>query len=113
MNKLMVGDQVIVRKGKAANKIGVIQEINWKNDTVIVKDVNLMTKHKRPSGQQDPGGIHKVEAPIRICNVGILSPKTNKAARVGIKVMEDGRKVRFLKQCGTILETKKSSKKQA
>lgn len=110
MNKLMIGDEVIVKKGKAKDKVGIIQDINWNNETVIVKDVNLSTRLRKPSEKNKEGGMIKVESPIRICNVGVLSPKTKKAARVGIKTLDNGKKVRFLKQCGTVLEPKKSAK---
>lgn len=110
MNKLMIGDEVVVRSGKSRGKVGEVLDINWKRSLVVVKNVNLVKKHKKVEQGSGQSGINEVEAPLKISKVGIRSPKTLKASRVGIKLNDAGKKVRYLKQCGTILEIKKIQK---
>lgn len=112
MNKLKTGDTVVViagkdkfSKDKKGNKVqttGKILKINKKDDTVIVEGVNKVKKHTKPQGNEK-GGIFEKEAPLHISNVMLLDPKTKKPTRVGIKVLEDGKKVRYAKKSGEVL----------
>ncbi|MBV8662049.1 MAG: 50S ribosomal protein L24, partial [Hyphomicrobiales bacterium] len=70
---------------------------------VLVDGVNMVTKHKRPS-PMGAGGIEKMAAPIHISNVAHKDPKSGKATRVGFKFLEDGKKVRFAKASGEVID---------
>ncbi len=102
MNKLRVGDEVIVTAGKEKSKTGTIKKIYWKQQRVLVDGLNMSKKAIRPSEQNPDGGIIEKENPLHISNVAIVSPKTNKATRVKIE-MRDDKKVRVAKACGSVL----------
>jgi len=100
MNKLRSGDEVIVIAGKNKGSTGKIKQV-FANDKVLVDGINLVKKHVKPNPQlQVEGGIVEKEAPIHVSNVAILNPESGKADRVGIKVNEDGSKVRVFKSNG-------------
>jgi len=97
MRKLKKGDEVIVITGKDKGKRGVISAV-MPNDRLLVENINMAKKHERPNpavGQT--GGIVEKEMPLHISNVAIFNPATGKADRVGIKQLDDGRKVRMFK----------------
>ena len=102
MCKIKVGDRVKVIAGKEKGKEGEVLKIDHKAGRVIVKDVNIVTKHnKRSQNQNDPtGGIQKFEGSIDISNVMLLVG--GKTTRVGFKV-EDGKKVRIAKVDGSVI----------
>ncbi len=105
--RLKKGDQVIVTTGPNRGKRGEILEV-IKGDRpgdhrVVVGSVNRVKRHTRPS-PKSPGGIIEKEAPIHISNVAIVDPKENKASRVGYTFLEDGRKVRFARRSGEIID---------
>lgn len=97
------GDQVIVRTGSDRGKTGEILKIIPKENRAIVKGVNLVTRHRKPTPMQ-AGGIERIEAPINISNIALVDPKGGSATRVGFKMLDDGRKVRFAKKSGEILD---------
>lgn len=100
MNKLRSGDEVIVITGKNKGSTGKIKKV-FANDKVLVDGINLVKKHVKPNPQlQIEGGIVDKEMPIHVSNVAILNPESGKADRVGIKVNEDGSKVRVFKSNG-------------
>ncbi|MGA8053452.1 MAG: 50S ribosomal protein L24 [Burkholderiales bacterium] len=104
MQKIRKGDDVIVIAGKDKGKRGtVLRRVD--DERVVVEGVNKVKKHQRPNpmrGQQ--GGIVEMELPIHISNVAVFNPQTKQGDRIGIKVMEDGRKVRFFKSNGEMLD---------
>ena len=100
--KIRKGDKVIVLAGKDRGAEGEVIEVMPKADRVVVRGVNIIRKHQRQT-QKDQGGIISREAPIHISNVAIKDPSTGKAARVGIKI-EDGKKVRFAKASGEVID---------
>lgn len=103
MKKIRKGDLVIVLTGKDRGRTGLVREVR-KDSRVIVEGVNVVKKHVRPNPmKQQPGGIYDKELPIHISNVAIFDPVEKKATRVGIKVLEDGRKVRVTKASNTEL----------
>ncbi len=106
MKKILKNDEVIVLAGKDKGKIGsVIQVLT--NGKALVNDVNVVKKHVRGNPQKGvTGGIMKKEAAIQLSNLALVNPTTGKADRVGIKVLEDGRKVRFFKSNGETVDTK-------
>ncbi|MFP6707237.1 MAG: 50S ribosomal protein L24 [Alphaproteobacteria bacterium] len=101
--KLKKGDDVVVVSGRDKGKKGSILRVLREDDRVLVDGVNMVKRHTRPS-QTQPGGIVAKEAPIHISNVALADPKDGSATRVGYKLLEDGRKVRFAKQSGEVID---------
>ncbi|MFP6772340.1 MAG: 50S ribosomal protein L24 [Alphaproteobacteria bacterium] len=101
--KLKKGDDVVVVSGRDKGKKGSILRVLREDDRVLVDGVNMVKRHARPS-QTQPGGIVSKEAPIHISNVALADPKDGVATRVGYKFLEDGRKVRFAKQSGEVID---------
>jgi large subunit ribosomal protein L24 len=100
MRKIRKGDDVIVIAGKDKGKRGNVTRI-VSSDRIIVDGVNVVKRHTKGNPQAGvPGGIIDKEAPLHVSNVMIYNPKTEKADRVGFKVLEDGKKVRFFKSNG-------------
>ena len=97
--KIKKGDNVVVITGKDKGKTGEVIRSMPKDGKLLVRGVNVVKRHTRPS-QTSAGGIVEKEAPIDISNVALLDPKDNKPTRVGFKVLEDGRKVRVAKKSG-------------
>lgn len=101
--RIRKGDRVVVTTGKDKGKIGEIAEVLRKNDKIVVKGVNFLTKHQRPTATHG-GGLIRKETPIHVSNVMIADPKDDKPTRLGMKMMEDGRKVRYAKRSGEIID---------
>lgn len=101
--KIKAGDTVKVIAGKDKGKTGKVMICLPKEDRVIVEGVNIITKHVKPRGPQSPGGITKTEAPIHVSNVMYMDSKSGKASRLGYKI-ENGKKVRFAKQSGAVID---------
>ncbi|TQV87891.1 50S ribosomal protein L24 [Aliikangiella coralliicola] len=105
MQKLKTGDEVIVLTGKSNGQRGKISKIITDKNRVVVEGVNMMKKHVRPNPQAGiQGGIVEKEAAMDISNVAIFNSKTGKADRVGIKVEEDGKRVRIFKSNGELID---------
>ena len=98
------GDTVIVITGKDKGKKGKILVAHPAEGKVVVEGINMVTKHKKPKGQTDPGGIIHQEAAMDASNVMIACSKCGKATRTGVKVLEDGGKIRVCKKCGEMLD---------
>jgi large subunit ribosomal protein L24 len=100
MNRIKKGDEVIVISGRDKGKRGaVLRRID--DEHVVVEGVNRVKKHARPNPMKGiTGGIVDKDLPIHISNVALFNPATQKAGRVGIKSLEDGRKVRVFKSNG-------------
>lgn len=96
-------DTVIVTAGKDRGKTGKVLRILKKKDRLVVEKVNLVKKHVKPS-QKSKGGIMERESPIHVSNVMIYCEKCSKAVRVGRKVLEDGKRVRFCKKCEEVID---------
>ena len=97
-------DQAIVIAGKEKGKSGKILSMISKKECVLIEKVNLVKRHSRPSAKNRQGGIIEKEAPIHISNVMILCSKCNSPVRIGRKTLEDGKKVRYCKKCGEIID---------
>ena len=97
------GNIVCVISGKSKGKTGEIIQVDRRNDRVKVKDVNILTIHKRPTAQ-DKGGIVKSEGFIHISNVMIADPKDNKPTRIGTRFDDSGAKVKFSKRSGEVIK---------
>ncbi|HMM78047.1 MAG TPA: 50S ribosomal protein L24 [Gammaproteobacteria bacterium] len=104
MKKIRKGDKVVVTTGKDKGKRGTVLKV-LATDQVIVEGVNVVKRHMRPNPQLGaPGGIVQREAPLHVSNVAIFNPITSKPDRVGIKTLEDGRKVRFFKSNNEVVD---------
>ena len=99
--KIKKGDTVKVIAGKDNGKEGKVIAVDHKNNRVTVEGVNMITKHAKPSQANPNGGIVEKEAPIDISNVMLVVK--GKTTRVGFKV-EDGKKVRFAKSTGEVID---------
>jgi large subunit ribosomal protein L24 len=100
MRKIKKGDNVVVIAGRDKGKRGDVAQI-VDDRHVIVNGVNQVKKHAKPNPMKNqPGGIVTKEMPIDVSNVAIWNPVTQKADRIGLRVLEDGRKVRFFKGNG-------------
>ena len=95
MMKIKKGDTVKVIAGKDKGKEGKIIKTLKNDNKVVVEGINMVTKHVKPSAQNENGGIIKVEAPIHASNVMILDPKTKKRTRIAHEIDENGKKHRI------------------
>jgi large subunit ribosomal protein L24 len=98
------GDSVKVLTGKDKGKTGQILTVMDQQSRVIVQGVNMVRRHTRPSAQTT-GGIIQKEAPIHISNVAHVDPKSSEATRVGFRMLDDGRKVRYAKRSGEVIDS--------
>lgn len=109
MNRIQKGDEVVIVAGKDKGKRGSVQGIVTKKDQVIkcvVDGVNLIKKHVKPNPQLgEQGGIVEKVAPIAISNVMHFDATSGKPSKVGFKTLEDGRKVRFYKKSGEVIDS--------
>ena len=104
MNKIIKGDDVIVLAGRDKGKRGTVLRI-LNNRQVLVDSVNVVKKHVRPNPNKgETGGIIQREMPVNLSNVAVYNPNSNKGDRIGIKWLEDGRKVRFFKSDGEVID---------
>ncbi|MET3792729.1 50S ribosomal protein L24 [Aquamicrobium terrae] len=99
MQKIRKGDKVVVLAGKDKGRSGEVLSVQPKEDTAIVRGVNLIRRHQKQSASQE-GGIITKEAPIQLSNLALADPKDGKPTRVGFRVEKDGKKVRFAKRSG-------------
>ena len=101
--KIKKGDDVIVLTGKDKGTKGEVLKVIPATSRVLVKDVNVVTKHQKPS-QMSAGGLVKKELSIHISNVALADPKSGKPTRVGYKTLKDGKKVRVAIKSGETVE---------
>ncbi len=104
MQRVKREDTVWVIKGKDRGRSGTVRKVIPKEQQVIVSGINVVKRHMRPRGPQQPGGIVEREAPIAWANVALLCQSCNKPVRVGFRLLADGRKVRFCKRCDANLD---------
>lgn len=102
MSKLHIkkNDTVVVLAGQDKGKTGKVLKVLVDENRALVEGVNMVSKSTKPSAKNPKGGIVKQEAPIHISNLSLVDPKSGKPTRVGIKVAEDGKKVRIAKKSG-------------
>lgn len=103
-SKIRKGDRVQVTVGRDKGLRGEVLKVLPKENRAVVQGVNKVKRHTRPSAG-NPGGIVEREAPINVANIAIIDPKTDKPTRVGFKSLEDGRKVRFAKGSGEVIDS--------
>jgi large subunit ribosomal protein L24 len=96
MKKIRKGDNVVVIAGKDKGRRGKVLQV-LSNGKVLVKGINIAKKHQKKNSNAEGGGIIDQELPLDISNVMVVNPATSKGDRIGIRVLEDGTKVRFFK----------------
>ena len=102
--KFKKGDRVQVISGKNKGRQGEIVKVIREKERVLVGGVNIARRHTRPS-QTTPGGIIDKELPLAVSNLAHIDPKDDKPTRIGFKNLDDGRKVRFAKRSGEIIDS--------
>jgi large subunit ribosomal protein L24 len=103
MEKIRKGDQVIVLSGRDKGRRGAV--ISVRGEQVLVENVNRVKRHTKPNPQvNQPGGIIEKEMPLALCKVALWNPGTKKGDRVGVKKLADGKKVRFFKSNGEVID---------
>ena len=102
--RIKKGDSVMILAGKDKGKTGQVLSILKQESRVIVQGVNMMRRHTRPSAQST-GGIIQKEASLHVSNVAHVDPKTREATRVGFRKLEGGRKVRYAKRSGEVIDS--------
>jgi large subunit ribosomal protein L24 len=104
MKKIRKGDQVVVTTGKDKGKRGTVLRV-LDTGKVVVEGINRVKRHTRPNPVKgQTGGIVDKEMPIQASNVALFNPATGKGDRVGFRVLDDGRKVRFFKSNGEVAD---------
>ncbi|WP_116679237.1 MULTISPECIES: 50S ribosomal protein L24 [Bacteroidales] len=102
MSKLHIkkGDTVMVISGEDKGQSGRVLEVLVKEQRAIVEGLNMIKKHAKPSAKNPQGGIISKEAPMHISNLNVVDPKSGKASRIGRRLNEDGKLVRYAKKSG-------------
>jgi large subunit ribosomal protein L24 len=101
--KIKKGDRVVVTTGKDKGRQGEVLKVLPEDNRAVVKGVNVVKRHERPT-RTSAGGIIEKEAPLNLSNIAIVDPKDGKATRVGFKTLEDGRKVRVSRRSGEVID---------
>lgn len=101
--KIKKGDNVVVLTGRDRGKRGQIVKVFPADNQVLVEGVNLVKRHQKQTPGQE-GGIISKEAPIHVSNIAIEDPKDGEPSRIGYKILDDGRKVRFAKRSGELID---------
>ena len=103
MQKLKKGDKVVVLAGKDKGRSGEIIQMMPKEGKALVSGINMMKRHQRQTASENAGIVSR-EAPIQVSNLGFADPKDGKPTRVGIKINDDGSKVRIAKRSGEVID---------
>jgi len=103
MSNIKKGDRVIVTTGRDKGKKGEVLKIFPKETKALVAGVNVVKRHQRQTQSQQAGIVTK-ESPIHLSNIAHVDPKSGKATRIGSKTLSDGRKVRFAKKSGEVID---------
>jgi large subunit ribosomal protein L24 len=101
--KIKKGDRVVVITGRDRGRQGEVLRVLRKEDRLVVQGVNMVKRHQRPSAGH-PGGIVDKEASIHLSNVAHIDPDSGKPTRFGYRMLDDGRKVRFARRSGEIID---------
>ena len=102
--RLKKGDKVQVISGDSKGKTGLVLKVNPEKNTALVEGVNVVKRHTKPNQKNTQGGIVEKEAFINLSNLMLIDPKTGEASKTGVKILEDGKKVRYSKKSGEIVD---------
>ena len=103
MSNIRKGDNVVVISGSDKGKKGSVLKVFPKDNRALVQGVNMVKRHQRQTQTQQAGIVSK-EAPVHLSNIAHVDPKTGKATRIGLKTLGDGRRVRFAKKSGEVID---------
>jgi large subunit ribosomal protein L24 len=104
MQRIKKGDDVVVIAGKDKGKRGSVLSV-MPDGRLVVSDVNMVKRHTKPNPNRGvPGGIIEKEMPIHASNIMLFNPQTSKGDRVGFRILEDGRKVRYFKSTDEVVD---------
>jgi len=104
LSKIKKGDEVIVVAGKDKGRRGTVLRV-YDDERVLVENINVVKKHQKPNPNAGvQGGIIEKEMPLQMSNVMLFNPLTKKGDRVGVRQLEDGKKVRFFKSNGEVVD---------
>jgi large subunit ribosomal protein L24 len=98
--KVRKGDTVVVISGNDRGKMGKVLKVDPVSSRIIVEGIHFIKRHTRPSQRSQKGGIVEKEAPIHTSDVLVYCSKCSRGVRVGRKVLQDGRRVRYCRRCG-------------
>ncbi len=101
--KIKKGDRVVVLAGRDKGRSGDVIQVQPKEGRALVRGINTVKRHQKQTGKHEAGIVTK-EATIDLSNLAIADPKDGKATRVGFKILDDGRKVRFAKRSGDLID---------
>jgi large subunit ribosomal protein L24 len=101
--KIRKGDKVVVRTGRDKGKVGEVLRVFPEDNRALVQGVNVVRRHQKQTPGQE-GGIVSKEMPIHISNIALRDPKDGKPVRVGYKFLKDGKKVRFARKSGEVID---------
>ena len=101
--KVKKGDKVVVISGRDKGRSGEVVRVLPREDRALVRGINVVKRHQKQSMKEE-GGIVRKELPIHLSNIALADPKDGKPTRVGFKILDDGRKVRFAKRSGDLID---------
>ena len=101
--KIKKGDKVVVITGRDKGRTGEVLRVIPKEDRALVQGIHMLKRHQRQTQTQEAGIVSK-EGPIHLSNLAYADPRDGKPTRVGFKILEDGRKVRFAKRSGDLID---------
>jgi large subunit ribosomal protein L24 len=101
--KIRKGDKVVVRTGRDKGKVGEVLRVFPEDNRALVQGVNLVRRHQKQTAGQE-GGIISKEMPIHVSNIALRDPKDGKPVKVGYKTLKDGKKVRFARKSGEVID---------
>jgi large subunit ribosomal protein L24 len=101
--KIKKGDNVVVVSGRDKGRSGEVVRVMPREDRALVRGINVVKRHQKQTMKEE-GGIVRKELPIHLSNIAIADPKDGKPTRVGFKILDDGRKVRFAKRSGDLID---------
>ena len=106
MSKLHIkkGDIVFVNTGEDKGKTGRVLDVIVKDNRAVVEGINMVSKHTKPNAKSPQGGIVKKEAPVHLSNLNVVDPKSGKPTRIGRKLNEKGKLVRYSKKSGEVIK---------
>jgi large subunit ribosomal protein L24 len=102
--RIKKGDTVVVISGSSKGSRGEVLRVIPKEDRAVVQGVAIAKRHTKPKGVGQPGGIVEREAAVHLSNLALIDPKSDKPTRVGFRVLDDGRKIRFARKSGTAID---------
>ncbi len=104
-SRIRKGDTVLVISGVSKGRRGEVLRVMPKADRAVVQGVAMATRHIKPRGVQEPGGVRQQEAAVHLSNLMLIDPRSERPTKVGFRVLDDGRKVRVAKATGEVIES--------